>query len=41
MADVPMLKKTLLNLWDKVPQEVKDDYGQEFFDLCEFLQLFQ
>lgn len=26
----------LNKLWEKIPQKVKDDYGEEFFEKCKF-----
>lgn len=35
VSDTKLLKKSLNELWSKMPQEVRDDYGPEFMDKCE------
>lgn len=35
VADTKLLKRSLNELWARIPQEVKDEYGQDFMDKCE------
>lgn len=35
VADTKLLKKSLNELWSRLPQDVRDDYGQGFIDTCE------
>lgn len=35
VADTKLLKKSLNELWSRMPQEVRDEYSQEFMNTCE------
>lgn len=35
VTDMMMLKKSLNELWSRLPQDVKDDYGADFLELGE------
>lgn len=37
VTDTAMLKNNLMKLWERLPQEVKDDYGHGFLDTSEML----
>lgn len=37
VTDVAIMKEALQNLWDRLPQETKDDYGDHFLKTCELL----
>jgi len=37
VTDTQMLKNNLKKLWDRLPQDTKDDYGPTFLDTCELL----
>lgn len=39
VTDIAMMKKALQSLWDRLPQETKDDYGDDFLETCELLHL--
>lgn len=34
VTDVVAVGNNVKKLWDRLPQEVKDDYGQRFLELC-------
>lgn len=34
VTDVEAVKSSVMKLWDRLPQEVKDDYGQNFLESC-------
>lgn len=34
VTDIVVMENGLKKLWDRLPQEVKDDYGQSFLELC-------
>lgn len=36
MTDMVAVKRNMQKLWDRLPQEVKDDYGQTFLETCKF-----
>lgn len=35
VSDTKLLRRSLNELWSKMPQEVKDEYTQEYIDKCE------
>lgn len=37
VTDTAMLKNNFMKLWERLPQEVKDDYGHGFLDTSEML----
>ena len=39
VTDNVMVKNNLKRLWDRLPQDVKDDYGHSFFEQSELLHL--
>uniref|UniRef100_A0A3B5QIT4 Dehydrogenase/reductase (SDR family) member 9 n=1 Tax=Xiphophorus maculatus TaxID=8083 RepID=A0A3B5QIT4_XIPMA len=39
VTDTVMLKNQFKGLWDRLPQDMKDDYGQTFLETSEFNQL--
>ncbi len=36
ITDSNIIESHLEKLWNKLPQEVKDEYGSDFLDRCEF-----
>lgn len=36
VTDAAILSKNVKSVWDKMPQEVRDDYGQEYLQKCKF-----
>lgn len=38
VTDMVAVKGSLQRIWDRLPQEVKDDYGQTFLESCKFPQ---
>lgn len=36
MTDTTILTNNVKMLWDRLPQDVRDDYGTEFLDKCKF-----
>lgn len=32
------IEKSMQKLWDRLPQETRDSYGEEYFRICEFLR---
>lgn len=34
VTDVAAVENGVKKLWERLPQEVKDDYGQSFLELC-------
>lgn len=36
VTDAAILSKNVKNLWDKLPQDVKDDYGSDYLQTGEF-----
>lgn len=36
VTDAAILSKNVKSLWDKLPQDVKDDYGPEYLQKGEF-----
>lgn len=39
VTDMGMLKNNVKKLWDRLPQNVKDDYGLDFYERCELMYL--
>ena len=39
VTDVVGMQNNLRKLWDRLPQDVKDDYGPAFLNDCELLSL--
>ena len=39
VTDMGMLKNNVKKLWDRLPQNVRDDYGLDFYERCELLYL--
>lgn len=39
VTDTEMLKNSLTKLWDNLPQDLKDDYGQKFLQACKLPNL--
>lgn len=35
VTDLGLMNDSLRKIWDRMPQEVKDDYGLDFFESCE------
>lgn len=35
VADPKLLKKSLDELWSRLPQDVRDEYSQDYIDTCE------
>lgn len=35
VADPKLLKKSLDELWSRLPQDVRDEYTQDYIDTCE------
>lgn len=35
VTDLGLVNDSLRKLWDRLPQEVKDDYGLDYFESCE------
>lgn len=40
VTDIVAVKSSLRKLWDRLPQEVKDDYGQNFLESCKIPEYF-
>lgn len=36
VTDVVAMKSSVSKLWNRLPQKVKDDYGQGFLKSCKF-----
>ena len=36
VTDSAILTRNVKYLWEKMPQEVRDDYGTEFLEKCKF-----
>lgn len=41
VTDTAVMKSSLRKLWDRLPQEVKDDYGPNFLESCRFPERFR
>lgn len=41
VTDTAMMKQSLVKLWDRLPQDVKDDYGPGFMAECELLYIYK
>lgn len=39
VTNTDLLKNSLQKLWDRLPQDVKDDYGHNYLETCELLHL--
>lgn len=40
VTDTGLLKNSLKQIWDRLPQDLKDDYGHNFLETCELLRIF-
>lgn len=39
VTDITLLETNMKKLWGRLPQEVKEDYGDDFLKLCKLLHL--
>ena len=38
VTDTGLLKNNVRKLWERLPQDVKDDYGHDFLETCELMR---